>query len=73
MSTITLNPEKCVGCNSCVRVCPTHEANVAHADENGKIIISINDEKCIKCGECIRVCSHEARDYNDDTEQFFDD
>ncbi len=70
---IILDSEKCVGCNSCVRVCPTHDANSANIGENGNIIITINNDRCINCGECIKVCAHGARDYLDDTDKFFED
>lgn len=74
MSTIIVNPDKCIGCNSCIRVCPTHIANIATKNTNGKLTISIDDKKCIKCGECLKVCSeHGARTYLDDTQQFIYD
>ena len=31
----------------------------------------MDDTKCIACGECLRNCVHDARDYIDDTETFF--
>ncbi|WP_027398671.1 [Fe-Fe] hydrogenase large subunit C-terminal domain-containing protein [Anaerovorax odorimutans] len=71
MSTIVIDAEKCIGCNSCVRVCPTHVANVAKFNDQGKLIIEIDDVNCIKCGECIKACSsHGARTYKDDTQMF---
>lgn len=73
MSTIVVNSSKCVGCNSCVRVCPVESANQARKDEDGNIIIEIDESKCIKCGACIKACSHGARDFEDDTEQFLQD
>lgn len=74
MSVIKVDPSKCVGCNSCVRVCPTHVANVAKYNENGVLNITIDDEKCIKCGECIKACaSHGARYFDDDTSAFISD
>lgn len=71
MSTIVINESKCVGCNSCIRVCSAGDANVAKLGPDGKIIIQIDDEKCIKCGACINACTHGAREYTDDTEEFF--
>ncbi|WMJ23745.1 [Fe-Fe] hydrogenase large subunit C-terminal domain-containing protein [Paludicola sp. MB14-C6] len=73
MSIISIDTTKCVGCNSCVRVCPTHIANIAKINNQGKLIIEIDDEKCIKCGECIKACSHGARNYEDDTLRFLKD
>jgi iron only hydrogenase large subunit-like protein len=69
---IFLNEEKCVGCNKCIRHCPITNANVAY-NSGGKNKIKVNTEKCIHCGECIKVCDHKARDYKDDTENFFND
>jgi len=48
-------------------------ANVTFQDEDGNIKVKIDHEKCITCGRCISACKHEARFFNDDTEQFFDD
>lgn len=73
MATICVDTEKCVGCNACVRACPIEEANIAHANEKGKLVIEIDEEKCIKCGECIRACAHHARSYHDDTDAFLTD
>lgn len=73
MGSIYLDSEKCVGCNACVRACPVGDANIAKADENGRLIIHIDEEKCIKCGACIRACSHHARTYSDDTDAFLKD
>lgn len=73
MSTITIDKDKCVGCNTCVRVCPTLEANTAQYDDDGKLIITVNEEKCIKCGACIKACDHNARAFKDDTEKFLED
>lgn len=73
MNSILVDAQKCVGCNSCVRVCPIHDANVAQMDEQGRLIISVDEQKCIKCGACIKGCTHQARKYTDDTEQFMKD
>ncbi len=65
--------EKCIGCNACIRVCPSPEANIVKILENGKAVTEINNDKCIACGECIKACKAKARDYEDDTEKFFKD
>jgi len=46
--------EKCIGCVTCLRACPTKAIRVI----NGKARVSY--EKCIDCGECFRVCPHDA-------------
>ncbi|WP_297428326.1 [Fe-Fe] hydrogenase large subunit C-terminal domain-containing protein [Clostridium sp.] len=69
---IYLEEEKCVGCNKCLSNCPVPGANIAYL-VNGNNKIKINSDKCINCGECIKVCDHDARNYRDDTERFFQD
>lgn len=66
---IIVKPEKCTGCNSCIRSCPAPEANTVRRLDDGRFIISVNNDKCIACGECVRVCNHGARDFLDDTEE----
>jgi len=69
---VTINEDKCIGCNACIRVCPVHEANRAVINkENNHSIISINKDMCISCGECVKHCEHGARAFEDDTERFF--
>lgn len=73
MRLITVDIDKCVGCNACVRACPAPEANVARLDEDGVLRITINEDRCIRCGACVRACTHGARGYQDDQEQFLQD
>lgn len=70
---ITFDYERCVGCNTCVRVCPAPEANSVAVRPDGSLSIVVNEDKCIKCGRCTKVCDHYARGYTDDTEQFLKD
>lgn len=65
---IIVKPEKCVGCNACVRACPAPEANITKLLENDKFVTTVNYDRCIACGECVKSCTHGARDYLDDTE-----
>ena len=61
--------ESCTGCNKCVRACPVMVSNVV---EDGGIV-HVNEENCIACGACFVACTHGARDYRDDTLDFFED
>ncbi len=70
---IVVNPDKCVGCNACVRNCPAPEANITKRLEDGRFVTTVNPERCITCGECVRTCNHGARDYIDDTEKCMQD
>ena len=63
-----VKPEKCVGCNACIRLCPAPDANITVKIGEGKFITRVDPDRCIACGECIRACKHDARDYIDDTE-----
>jgi iron only hydrogenase large subunit-like protein len=42
-------------------------------DANGVSRIHVDPTKCIACGACFDACEHDAREYNDDTERFFED
>ena len=53
--SVKLDKEKCCGCTTCVKHCPTEAIRV----RGGKAIII--SERCIDCGECIRICPHHAK------------
>lgn len=61
--------DKCTGCNKCVRSCPVLISNVATKEGE----VTVNSDNCIACGACTSACMHGARDFYDDTEEFFND
>ena len=54
---IIVKPDKCVGCNACIRACPAPEANTAKMLDGGKFVTSVNPERCVGCGECVKNCN----------------
>jgi Na+-translocating ferredoxin:NAD+ oxidoreductase RNF subunit RnfB len=65
--------ENCVGCNKCISVCPAIYANQAYLKDGIENKVNVDNNLCIHCGRCLDACDHDARDYNDDTERFFND
>ena len=55
LHSVTLDKEKCKGCTTCIKQCPTEAIRV----RRGKA--QILTERCIDCGQCIRVCPHHAK------------
>ncbi len=64
--------DNCISCNKCVRVCTSPGASFVHID-GISTVVQINEERCISCGACFALCEHNARDYHDDTIDFFED
>lgn len=71
MSIIFTN-NNCIGCNKCISVCSCEGANISEI-KDGKNRIEVDGTKCIACGACFDVCEHNAREFIDDTERFFED
>ncbi len=44
---ISVDKDKCTGCNACIRVC---KMDVSH----------VGDHECIHCGECKKICPEDA-------------
>lgn len=53
--SVVLNENRCVGCTSCLKICPTEAIRLVEG--KARII----GEKCIDCGECIRICPNHAK------------
>lgn len=67
---IIFTNDNCIGCNRCISGCPIPGANIAEY-HNGKNRIIVNNDNCIHCGNCINICQHNAREFLDDTNAFF--
>ncbi len=55
---LSFDPDKCVGCNLCVNVCP--EDILIPNPEKGKEPIVVYAEECWYCGGCVTECPHGA-------------
>ncbi len=51
MEEISVDPEKCVSCATCVKFCPTGAIKVTDSQ-----IAQIDKEACVGCGACANVC-----------------
>lgn len=69
---IVYTNDNCIGCNKCIKVCSAIGACISK-EEMGKARIEVDGSKCVACGSCIDVCVHKAREFEDDTERFFND
>ncbi|MBN2651653.1 MAG: 4Fe-4S binding protein [Spirochaetales bacterium] len=66
-AVIQVDPEKCVNCHQCIKVCPSKFCNDGAGDH-----IELDPNLCIGCGSCIDVCTHGARYGVDDVDAFFE-
>ncbi len=64
--------DNCIGCNKCISVCPVLTANRCVEIDGGQRI-EVDGSKCVACGACFDACKHNAREFQDDTEKFFED
>ena len=59
MGKITIDPETCIACGDCVKVCPS-----IFAPESGAVRV-VEEESCTLCGHCLAICPTEAIDHVD--------
>jgi NAD-dependent dihydropyrimidine dehydrogenase PreA subunit len=55
VATLSMDPEKCTGCGTCVEVCP----HAVFAIEDHKSVI-VDAGACMECGACAQNCRQQA-------------
>lgn len=68
--SLVFTNDACIGCNKCISACSSMGACVSYETE-GNNRIEVDGARCIACGACFDVCEHHAREFRDDTEEFF--
>ena len=56
---VKVDPQKCVACLTCIRVCPHGAIQLVRAD-NSKEVAGISDLACDACGICAAICPAKA-------------
>lgn len=51
--TLRINPEKCIRCGKCVRICPSM---ILRQEKSGGEVEVRELQNCIVCGHCVAVC-----------------
>lgn len=55
---VTWEIEKCIGCNLCVKVCPSNAIKLIGRGRKAEIRYHVG--RCLFCGECVDVCPTKA-------------
>lgn len=56
---IVFHPEKCIGCQMCVRDCPSNAITIKKVGDK-RFDCEINLAKCIYCAQCVDSCMKKA-------------
>ncbi|MCL2492465.1 MAG: 4Fe-4S binding protein [Clostridiales bacterium] len=59
VSTLTLDPDTCIGCGKCTEVCPHGVFEIA--DKKARIL---DKNSCMECGACVLNCPANALEVN---------
>lgn len=51
------NPEKCTGCQLCIKDCPSNGIELLVVDKvNKKFVMKYNVDRCTFCAQCVESC-----------------
>lgn len=69
-SVIRTEPERCVGCRRCIKVCPVKFSNHFAEERVSGYLTLVDKDLCIACGDCIKACEFKSRVGFDAFEEF---
>ncbi len=64
---LVFHPEKCIGCQLCVKDCPSNAIKIRKLPD-GKFEAEIDLDKCIYCAQCVDSCPKKALEATKDVE-----
>lgn len=64
--SITIEKEKCKGCNYCISVCPEKAISLSgKLNKHGYEYVLIDEELCIRCGMCYTICPDNVFEFDE--------
>jgi NAD-dependent dihydropyrimidine dehydrogenase PreA subunit len=64
MTVRIIDLEACIGCGSCVDVCPCEVLEV----KDEKVVI-VQPDECVDCGACVDECPNEVLQVEEDEDE----
>ena len=65
MITLIINPDICIGCESCKDECPVGAITTEPDGESDRTVCKINPDICVGCETCKENCPMEAIEKED--------
>lgn len=61
------NPEKCTGCQLCIKDCPANAIELIVIDKvNKRFVMRYHQDRCIYCSQCVASCRFKCLELSDE-------